>query len=148
VDIDACSIKLKPAAKRSNRLVFFDKETKICLLSWLRSRKRLEKPNSQALFISKYGRRVDRNKIYEIVVENAIKAGLHNPLSDKLEDRFTPHCCRHWFTTHLMRSGMPREHVQELRGDARSDAVDIYYHIDPEDLRKSYLKHIPKLGIV
>jgi integrase/recombinase XerD len=46
-----------------------------------------------------------------------------------------------------MRSGMPREHVQELRGDVRSEAVDIYYHIDPEELRKSYLAHIPKLGI-
>jgi len=35
----------------------------------------------------------------------------------------------------------------ELRGDVRSDAVDIYYHIDPEELRRSYLAHIPKLGI-
>jgi hypothetical protein len=25
--------------------------------------------------------------------------------------------------------------------------VDIYYHIDQEDVRKSYLAHIPQLGI-
>jgi integrase/recombinase XerD len=46
-----------------------------------------------------------------------------------------------------MRAGMPREHVQELRGDARPDAIDIYYHIDPEELRKSYLAFMPKLGL-
>ena len=42
---------------------------------------------------------------------------------------------------------MPREHVQELRGDARMEAMDIYYHIDEEELRKSYLAHIPQLGL-
>jgi len=42
---------------------------------------------------------------------------------------------------------MRREYVQWLRGDAIKEAVDIYYHIDPEDVRKSYLAYIPKLGV-
>jgi len=42
---------------------------------------------------------------------------------------------------------MQREHIQELRGDSRPDAIDIYYHIDPEDLRLAYLAFIPKLGL-
>jgi integrase/recombinase XerD len=42
---------------------------------------------------------------------------------------------------------MQREYVKELRGDARHEAVDIYHHIDREELRRSYLAHIPKLGI-
>jgi len=64
-----------------------------------------------------------------------------------MEDRFMTHCFRHWFTTHLLRAGMPREYVKELRGDARNEAIDIYHHIDREDLRKSYLACIPELGI-
>jgi integrase/recombinase XerD len=42
---------------------------------------------------------------------------------------------------------MPREMIQELRGDARREAIDVYDHISKEELRKSYLKHIPQLGI-
>jgi integrase/recombinase XerD len=42
---------------------------------------------------------------------------------------------------------MPREYVKELRGDARNEAIDIYHHIDREDLRWKYLACIPQLGI-
>jgi integrase/recombinase XerD len=42
---------------------------------------------------------------------------------------------------------MPREFIQELRGDARKEAIDIYDHIDRKELRESYLAHIPQLGI-
>jgi integrase/recombinase XerD len=147
VDFKEMSIRLKPAAKRSNRLIFFDEETKRVLMDWIRMRKAYAGPDSVALFITETGRRVNKNDVYDVVVGYATRLGLHNPASTKIEDHFTPHCCRHWFTTHLRRSGMPREHIQELRGDSRPDAMDIYYHIDPEDLKKSYLAHIPNLGI-
>jgi integrase/recombinase XerD len=42
---------------------------------------------------------------------------------------------------------MPREFVKELRGDRRKEAVDIYDHIDREELRRAYLATVPKLGI-
>jgi len=37
-----------------------------------------------------------------------------------------------------MRAGMPGEFIQELRGDVRREAIDIYYHVDMEELRRSY----------
>jgi hypothetical protein len=42
---------------------------------------------------------------------------------------------------------MPREFIPELRGDARKAAIDKYDHIEEEELRGSYLAHIPQLGI-
>jgi integrase/recombinase XerD len=42
---------------------------------------------------------------------------------------------------------MPREYVKELRGDKRNEAIDIYHHIDKQELRKTYLACIPKLGV-
>jgi integrase/recombinase XerD len=147
VDLDGMSIKLKPTAKRTNKLVFFDDEAKQVLLEWLRMRKAYARADCQALFVTEAGGRINKNHVYDIVTRHAAHLGLHDPNSENTEDRFTPHCCRHWFTTHLRRNGMPREHVQELRGDARPDAMDIYYHIDPDDLRKSYLAHIPRLGL-
>jgi integrase/recombinase XerD len=82
-----------------------------------------------------------------LVVQTAERIGLHDPNSERMEDHFSPHCCRHWFTTHLRRAGMPREFIQELRGDVRREAIDIYDHIDKKELRESYLAHIPQLGI-
>ncbi len=43
---------------------------------------------------------------------------------------------------------MRREYVQWLRGDAIREAVDIYFHVDPVDVRRSYLASIPQLGIL
>jgi len=147
VDFEKMSIRLKPTAKRTNRLLFFDDETKRLLLDWMNMRRLYARNDCHALFTTDSGGRLNKNHVYEIVVSSAQRIGLHIPTSEKLEDHFTPHCCRHWFTTHLRRTGMPREHIQELRGDARPEAIDIYIHIDPEDLRTSYLAHMPRLGI-
>ena len=82
-----------------------------------------------------------------MVEKVATQVGLHDPTSERMEDHFSPHCCRHWFTTHLRRADMPREFIQELRGDVWKEAIDIYDHIDRKELRESYLAHIPQLGI-
>ena len=141
------SITLKPTPKRSNRVVFFDDECAIVLKRWLRVREKLA-PKTKALFIS-YNTldRLSRNGVWNAMVKYAKRLGFHNPNSSRLEDHFGPHCFRHWFTTWLLRNGMPREYVKELRGDKRREAIDIYHHIDKEELRKTYLACIPKLGI-
>ena len=140
-------IKLKPAAKRTNRTVFFDTETAVILRRWMRTREGRNINGSQALFINSVGNRLERHGVYEAVSNAAISVGIHDHNSEKMEDHFSPHCCRHWFTTHLRRAGMSREFIQELRGDARKEAIDIYDHIDKKELRESYLAHIPQLGI-
>ena len=141
------SIRLKPTAKRTNRTVFFDDETSFILRRWLRVRESRNKDGSKALFINNRGERIQRSGVSRMVEKVALQVGLHDPNSDRMEDHFSPHCCRHWFTTHLRRAGMPREFIQELRGDARKEAIDIYDHIDRKELRESYLAHIPQLGI-
>jgi integrase/recombinase XerD len=141
------SITLKPSPKRSNRTVFFDDECAIVLRRWLKVREKLNPP-TKALFISYQSlNRLDRNGLYTAIVKYAKRLGYHNPDSPRLEDHFGPHCFRHWFTTWLLRNGMPREYVKELRGDKRREAIDIYNHIDKQELRRAYLASIPKLGI-
>jgi len=134
INWDNYSIMLKIAAKRSNRTVFFDDECAFVLKRWL-------KVSYQTL------NRLSRNGAYQAIVKYATRLGFHNSDSPRLEDHFGPHCFRHWFTTYLLRNGMPREYVKELRGDERKEAIDIYHHIDHEDMRKKYLVYIPKLGI-
>jgi integrase/recombinase XerD len=149
-DIDwieqSITLKRKKFKKRSGRTVFFDDETSRSLNRWIAQRSKLH-PKTSALFVNEYGKRLGRNGVYNIVTKYAEAVGLHNPKSDRIEDHFSSHNCRHWFTTWLRRNGMQRELIKALRGDKRRDAIDIYDHIDREELRKAYLAFIPQLGI-
>jgi integrase/recombinase XerD len=142
------SIQLKPHPKRSNCTVFFDNETGIILRRWIKARQYYDvKNNCNALFVNERGNRLKRHGVEHSIKKHAIQLGIHNPKSKKVEDHFTPHCCRHWFTTNLRRNGMRRELIKELRGDSRNEAVDIYDHIDKKELKRAYLAAIPILGI-
>jgi integrase/recombinase XerD len=147
VDLVEMRIKLKPTAKRTNRIVFFDAETAFILRRWLKVREGRNKKGIPALFLNAMGDRLDRGGVLLLVGEAARRVGLHNPDSERMEDHFSPHNCRHFFTTHLRRAGMRREFIQELRGDARREAIDIYDHIDLKELKEAYLACIPQLGI-
>ncbi len=147
IDFNKKYIMLKPFHKRSNRLVFFDEETEVVLKKWLKRRKELVNNGVTSLFVNDYGKPIGRSGVYNAIVGWAKKLGYYDTNSDRLEDHFSCHNFRHWFTTHLLRNGMPREYVKELRGDNRSEAIDIYHHIDEKDLKKAYLSAVPKLDI-
>jgi integrase/recombinase XerD len=140
------SILLKPKKKRSNRIVFFDDETAYILRRWLVTRDS-RGPMDPALWISSWGKGIDYGGINYVIEKAALQCGLHDTTSPRMEDHFSAHCCRHWFTTHLLRAGMRREYIAWLRGDVSREAIDIYFHINPEDVRKAYIAHIPQLGI-
>jgi len=147
VDLIENKVRLKPTAKRTNRTVFFDDEAAYLLRRWLKIREDMNTRGSTALFLNHEGERLNRSGVYNLVVEAARRAGLHDPTSKRLEDHFTPHCCRHWLCTHLFRAGMRREYIKELRGDSRKEAFDLYNHIDLKELKEAYLACIPQLGI-
>lgn len=147
IDLVENSIKLKRTGKRSNRTLFMDDEAAYLLRRWLRVREGVNRRKETALFLSTWGYRISRNDVYRLVVEAATRVDLSNPKSDRMEDHFSPHNCRHWFCTHLFRNGMKREHIKELRGDSRKEAFDLYNHIDLKELKEAYLAAIPQLGI-
>jgi integrase/recombinase XerD len=140
------SITLKPTAKRTNRIVFFDGETAEYLRRWLRIRDNRTVDAERALFVSS-SRRLQRSAIHYALVKAATRIGLHDATSPNMEDHFSAHCARHWFTTMLDRAGMKREHIETLRGDVGKAAIDLYIHNDLDEIRKEYLRCIPRLGV-
>jgi integrase/recombinase XerD len=92
------TLKKKMFKKRSNRTVFFDDECARVLKRWIAQREKLNAA-TEALFLNEYGDRLNRNGVYNLVTKYAEAVGLHNSKSDKIEDHFGPHNCRHWFTT-------------------------------------------------
>jgi integrase/recombinase XerD len=148
VDLPGQKITLKPTNKRSNRIVFFDHEAARSLARWISAREtRYKKKEEKALFLSVRGTRLQKSAVGNLVREAAERVGLYDRSSKKLEDKFTAHCCRHFLTTQLLRNNMRREYVQWLRGDSIKQAVDIYFHINPEDVKQSYLACVPELGV-
>ena len=147
IDWGEGSITLKPSfAKRSNRVVFLDEEGTRVLRRWVEVRSRLG-TDSTALFVGMDGTRLRRRGVYDTVIKHATRVGLHNAESKEREKHFGPHSLRFWFTHVLLQAGMRREMVQELRGDQRREAVDIYDRIPRDELREAYLAHMPQLGI-
>ncbi len=142
LNLEKKEIILKPKAKRTNRLVIFDDETAQVLKLFLEWRKPRAKTN--ALFITQRGIRIRRNEVYYLVTGYGTLFGLHNPMGS-LNQKLTPHAFRHWFVTFLRRNNMPREFIQELRGDRRKQSIDIYDHIDVIELKEAYQKCMPKL---
>lgn len=147
IDWSEHSITLKPRPKRTTLIVFFDDEAARVLRDWLSVRALRGAPaGTGPLFIAQDGSRLMGKGIFDIVVKHATACGLHNP-AGTLKQKFTPHNCRHWFTTWLRRAGMKREHISWLRGDAPTETIDIYNHIDPKEVRQAYLRFIPQLGV-
>jgi integrase/recombinase XerD len=144
VALQAGEIVLKPAKKRSNRVVFFDEETRVILARWLKIRETWG-PLSPALFISYKRTRLGWRSVEGLFLEEAARLGLHD--ISKKEGRVVPHSMRHCYTTWLRRAGMPDRILNFLRGDAISNPIGIYDHVDEDEAKKSYLAHIPQLGL-
>ena len=143
INLDKEIINLPNKAKRSRQTIFIDDELHDILdqyLDWRRSRS-----NTKWLWITERGGRMLKDRPGQIIVSLAQPLGLHNS-DGPLQERLTPHCFRHWFTTHLYRAGMDPQYIKWLRGDSlQAEAWQIYNHIDPDMVRAEYERCIPKL---
>jgi integrase/recombinase XerD len=143
IDIDRGYIRVPPKAKRSQLIAFMDAELQGVLAQYLHWRAKYAK--SDWLWISKRGGRIHKDTTGKIIARLGEQLGLHKP-GGALEEKLTPHCFRHWFTTYLFREGMNRDYIKWLRGDSlRSEAWEWYNHIDPETVKQEYLRCIPRL---
>lgn len=147
ISLEEMAVSIKATGKRKSMDVYFDLETKRLLEKWLSIRDEIAPKGEKALFVTNEGNRMSHVILNKRLKKYAEEAGIHDPESSDLEKRFTAHCFRHFFTTELLNSGMSRDYVKELRGDSRTETIDIYNHITPEELKRSYLEHIPRFNL-
>lgn len=88
------------------------------------------------LIVSKSGRRLRREAIWELVKKYALKSGVPVDVS--------PHTLRHSFATHLLAGGADLRQVQELLGHANITTTQIYTHVDSSRLKKVHQKYHPR----
>ena len=95
--------------------------------------------SGHALFLNRYGGRLSRRTIEQIVQRYALRAGL-------VQDVHT-HTLRHSFATHLLDGGADLRVVQELLGHANPSTTQVYTHVSPEQARKVYMSAHPRASL-
>ena len=88
------------------------------------------------LFVSRTGRQLRREAIWELVKKYAVMAGIPPAVS--------PHTMRHSFATHLLAGGADLRHVQEMLGHASIATTQIYTHVDQTRLKKVHSQYHPR----
>ncbi len=88
------------------------------------------------VFVSRTGRQLRREAIWELVKKYALIAGIPVGIS--------PHTMRHSFATHLLAGGADLRHVQEMLGHASIATTQIYTHVDQTRLKKVHTQFHPR----
>ncbi len=101
-------------------------------------RRQLKKKTESALFLNRFGGRLSRRAIGQILDKYSKLSGLWK--------KVTPHLLRHTFATHMLEGGADLRVVQELLGHALPTTTEIYTHVTPSRLREVYMKTHPRAG--
>lgn len=96
----------------------------------------LKSPDEPTLFLSRLGRRLDRERIWGIIKETARLAGITKNVH--------PHTLRHSFASHLLENGADLRVIQEMLGHADIATTQIYTHIDQRRLLEVQRKFHPR----
>jgi integrase/recombinase XerD len=93
-------------------------------------------PQSDWLLLTYRGRRLRRERIWELLKRYARRAGIPPEVS--------PHTLRHSFATHLLAGGADMRQVQEMLGHASIATTQIYTHVDPTRLKAVHRRFHPR----
>lgn len=93
------------------------------------------KGHEDYLFLNRFGKKISRISVFEIVKENVLRAGIHKVIS--------PHTFRHSFATHLVEGGANLRAIQEMLGHESITTTEIYTHLDLNYLRDTIMKYHP-----
>jgi integrase/recombinase XerD len=90
----------------------------------------------EAVFLTNKGRRLNRQKAWNIVRDAGVHAGLSQELS--------PHVLRHSCATHMLEHGADLRIVQEMLGHATISTTQIYTKVSQERLWSVYREAHPR----
>lgn len=120
------------------RVVPFGKSAARSLSRYLEKGRPLLEPTGRVveLFLSKSGIALTRARVWTLVKEAALRAGIDKNLY--------PHLLRHSFATHLLANGADLRVIQEMLGHADIATTQIYTHTDSARLSRTHQKFHPR----
>jgi integrase/recombinase XerD len=94
------------------------------------------RPSADLALLSYRGRRLRRERIWELMKRYALRIGAPSEVS--------PHTLRHSFATHMLAGGADLRQVQEMLGHASIATTQIYTHVDLTRLKAVHKKFHPR----
>jgi integrase/recombinase XerD len=91
-------------------------------------------PASPLLFIGRGGKKLTRQRVWQVVREASALAGR----------KASPHMLRHSCATHMVENGADLRTVQTILGHADISTTQVYTHLALDRLRTVYQKHHPR----
>jgi integrase/recombinase XerD len=96
----------------------------------------VSKKTGNEVFLSRHGKKLTTERVWQIVKEIAQLAGL--------ESNVYPHLLRHSFATHLLANGADLRIIQELLGHADISTTQIYTHVEQSRLKSIHKRFHPR----
>jgi integrase/recombinase XerD len=93
-----------------------------------------KKTTSPLLFLGTGGRRLTRQRVWQLVGKASVPSGRHA----------SPHMLRHSCATHMVENGADLRTVQTILGHADISTTQIYTHVALDRLKSVYAKHHPR----
>ncbi|MBI6120513.1 site-specific tyrosine recombinase XerD [Salegentibacter maritimus] len=94
----------------------------------VRIHQKINKEDSDILFLNRRGGKLTRAMIFTIIKQLAKKAGIQKKIS--------PHTFRHSFATHLLENGANLRAIQQMLGHESITTTEVYMHVDRKHLRE------------
>lgn len=92
--------------------------------------------NQPVCFLSRTGRKLNRERVWAIVRDTAIAAGITKSVH--------PHTLRHSFASHLLAHGADLRVIQEMLGHASIATTEVYTHVDQDRLSELHKRFHPR----
>lgn len=105
-------------------------------LKEIRVHQNIKKGNEDFVFLNRFGAKLSRISIFNLIKQLAIQTGLKKSIS--------PHTLRHSFATHLIEGGADLRAVQEMLGHSSITTTEIYTHLDRDYLREVVTQFHPR----
>ena len=126
----------EPAETTTRRAAFSERDLLPERGSRRRRRREIRPLESPFAFVSRGGRRMRREALWELVKKYALRVGAPPTIS--------PHALRHSFATHLLQGGADLRHVQEMLGHESIATTQIYTRVDMTRLRETHRRCHPR----
>jgi integrase/recombinase XerD len=133
LNLDYNEIMVKDTKNYDDRKVILSEKCVCVLQEYLATVQNYE---GDAVFISRKGRKISRNRVYALVKKYGRLAGI--------KKKVTPHVLRHTFATTMIGNGASVFEVKQQLGHRSLESTLRYVHLQTEERKKLYMAHCPQ----